>query len=560
MLRRALAKYKEPLIEEIRREFFACAKARGHDDDKTVEVWNLVRGFSGYAFCKAHSTAYGVEAYQSAWLKRYYPAEFMAGVLTNGKGFYHPLVYVLECHRLGIKLLPPSVTSPGPQFSVEGQSIRVPLTRVKGLTERTTERITDEHGRGAFTSMSDFHRRVAPTPDEMESMIRVGAFDCFGKTRTAQFWESHHLHQAFGDTSAPGQGWLLPPPATDRLPAVPLQGPTRRQRLEWETELLDFTASGHPLELHDHIAWNTYCPVNRLGEHVGQQVVTCGLIIEQRQAEEQRRAEEAERQRQEGVLAEVQRLVAGRRLEEAQQLLGTLGARLKGVGYEAAERALKEAFEERQRIEFDLWQALDALGACRVGATKLHLWPPLGQLAGCRSARQKAASALAAGVRYLERAGGPGAAGQVLRLVGELRETDLRMAGLVARLQRTVKVVGAVWLLAGLVALDAVPRELARQARLAAEQKAAAERRAAMEKAAAERMALEATNKRLAWTGAAMRRSGFSEGTTTRLLTQGGTVVAWGDNGFGQTTVPAGLSGVTAIAAGGGHTVAIKLD
>jgi DNA polymerase III alpha subunit len=63
---------------------------------------------------------------------------------------------------------------------------------------------------------------------------------------------------------------------------VPLQEPTRRQRLEWETELLDFTASGHPLELHDHVAWDTYCPVSRLGEHIGQQVVVCGLIIEQR--------------------------------------------------------------------------------------------------------------------------------------------------------------------------------------------------------------------------------------------------------------------------------------
>ena len=126
------------------------------------------------------------------------------------------------------------------------------------------------------------YRRVMPTLDEMESMIRVGAFDGFGKTRTAQFWESRHLHHAFGDVSTPGQGWLPPPPATDRLPAVPLQEPTRRQRLEWETELLDFTASGHPLELYDHIAWDTYCPVNKLAHHVGQQIVTCGLIIEQR--------------------------------------------------------------------------------------------------------------------------------------------------------------------------------------------------------------------------------------------------------------------------------------
>ena len=86
-------------------EFFPSALARGHSPEKTAEVWELVTGFAGYAFCKAHSTAYGVEAYQSAWLKRYFPAEFMAAVLTNGKGFYDPLVYVLECHRLGLKLL-----------------------------------------------------------------------------------------------------------------------------------------------------------------------------------------------------------------------------------------------------------------------------------------------------------------------------------------------------------------------------------------------------------------------------------------------------------------------
>jgi DNA polymerase-3 subunit alpha len=124
---------------------------------KIVEVWDLVSGFAGYAFCKAHSTAYGVEAYQSAWLKHYYPVEFMAAVLSNGKGFYHPLVYVLECHRLGITMLPPTVNSPGPQFSVEGQSIRVPLIRVKGLTERTKTRVLAERNRSVFTSMFDFY-------------------------------------------------------------------------------------------------------------------------------------------------------------------------------------------------------------------------------------------------------------------------------------------------------------------------------------------------------------------------------------------------------------------
>lgn len=282
VLRRALGKQKPAVIEEIRHEFAACAKARGHSDEKTAEVWGLVAGFAGYAFCKAHSTAYGVEAYQAAWFKRYYPVEFMAAGLSNGKGFYHPLVYVLECHRLGIPLLPPWVNQPGPQFTVEGQAIRVPLTRVKGLSNPTRTRLLEERKRASFTSLSDFYRRVVPAPEEMEALIRVGAFDGFGRSRTAQFWEAQQLYHAFGDDTAPGQGWLLPPPAADRLPDVALQEPTRRQRLEWETELLGFAASGHPLELYADVAWDTYCPVRRLGEHVGEPVVTCGLVIEQR--------------------------------------------------------------------------------------------------------------------------------------------------------------------------------------------------------------------------------------------------------------------------------------
>ena len=282
VLRRALAKHKEPIIEEIRGEFITSARARGHGDEKITEVWGLVRGFAGYAFCKAHSTAYGVEAFQSAWLKHYHPAEFMAAVLSNGKGFYHPLVYVLETHRLGIPLLPPTVNEPGPAFEVATSGIRVPLVRVKGLAARTTERLIEERRRGPFASLADFYRRVGPGREEMEAMSRVGAFDEFGKSRTAQFWEVQQWHQTFGGSADSGQGWLLPTPETGRLPGVPLKEPTRRQRLEWETELLDFTASGHPLELHEHIAWDTYCPVNRLGEHIGEEIVACGLIIEQR--------------------------------------------------------------------------------------------------------------------------------------------------------------------------------------------------------------------------------------------------------------------------------------
>lgn len=282
VLRRALNKQKRAVIEEIQGEFFSSSLARGHTPEKTAEVWGLVTGFAGYAFCKAHSTAYGVEAYQSAWLKRYFPAEFMAAVLTNGKGFYDPLVYVLECHRLGLKLLPPSVNEPGPAFVPRGNQLRVPLTRLKGLTNRTSDKMIDARAQGPFASLADFFHRVAPAGEELESMIRAGAFDEFGEKRTRQFWQAQYLLRTFGSSSEPDQGWLIPPADPAQLPNLAAVEPTRKERLHAETELFGFAVSGHPLELFDHMAWDTYCPVSRLAEFVGQTVCLCGLIVEQR--------------------------------------------------------------------------------------------------------------------------------------------------------------------------------------------------------------------------------------------------------------------------------------
>jgi DNA-directed DNA polymerase III PolC len=312
ILRRALAKEKTELITQIKTEFADCARKRGCTEPEITEVWELVAGFRGYAFCKAHSTAYGVEAYQSAWLKRYYPAEFMAAVLSNGKGFYSPLVYILECHRLGIPLLPPSINDPGPQFTavlapdcpLSKKCIRVPVLRVKGLTKRTEKAILHERARGSFSSLADFVRRVQPLPEEMEVLIRVGAFDIFGQTRTSQYWQfkvNLETRQRAGadcalqtEDCATAQStnqrspiknhqlWLLPGANLERLPAVPLSEPSRLERLRSEEELFGYPVSGHPLELFPGIAWDTYCPINRLGEHIGEQIVTCGLVIEQR--------------------------------------------------------------------------------------------------------------------------------------------------------------------------------------------------------------------------------------------------------------------------------------
>ena len=285
VLRRALNKHKHAVIEEIRQEFFASSIQREHKPEKIEEVWGLVTGFAGYAFCKAHSTAYGVEAYQSAWLKMNFPAEFMAAVLTNGKGFYDPLVYVLESHRLGLKFLPPSVNDTGNQFSVTGNNIRVPLVRAKGLTERTIQKSLTERKLAPFNSLADFYRRVQPQISEMEIIIRAGGFHEFPQSQTQQFWEAQQLFRTIPATQNLEfnfDGKINPVETFFTEQPKLLREPTRREKLEAETELFGFAVSGHPLELFPKIAWDTYCPVAELGKHIGETVVTCGLVVEQR--------------------------------------------------------------------------------------------------------------------------------------------------------------------------------------------------------------------------------------------------------------------------------------
>jgi DNA polymerase III alpha subunit/nucleotidyltransferase/DNA polymerase involved in DNA repair len=282
-LRRALNKRDWDKVRESGKLFWKSARACSHTEEEIKEVWLFLCGFNGFSFCKAHSTAYGVEAYQSAWMKTYFPAEFMAAVLTNGKGFYSPLVYVLECLRLGIRMLPPCVDDPGPGYRARnGNRIRVPLSSIKGLTAQVPLRALRERRRGPFTSLRDFLRRVHPTREESELLLRAGAFDPFAEKiapdrvcRTPLFWDIQWLAGAY----APGQDSLLADTPDHPKPPGSRTEPTRLERLNAESELLGFTASGHPLDRHPDIAWETYCPVAELNQHLGKEVTCCGLIV-----------------------------------------------------------------------------------------------------------------------------------------------------------------------------------------------------------------------------------------------------------------------------------------
>ncbi|OYW69539.1 MAG: hypothetical protein B7Z21_01120, partial [Verrucomicrobiales bacterium 32-60-5] len=208
-----------------------------------------------------------MEAYQGAYAKYYHTAEFMAAVLTNGKGFYSALVYTLECRRLGIGFLSPCVNVLSDAFGVEtadaahgtpapsiGKAIRVPLRCIKDLSEAMLERWRSELGRSPFVNVRDFCQRVRPAGTEILNLIRAGAFDRLGDTRTAQFW--HCLHAASDSTA--GADWLFRNSEPAVLRATCREEPTLQQRLHDEAELFGYTVSGHPLDRFPEVDWRTY--------------------------------------------------------------------------------------------------------------------------------------------------------------------------------------------------------------------------------------------------------------------------------------------------------------
>ena len=272
-VRRLLVKNRMAKVEAWREEFAAAARIKGRREGEIAEVWDLLMQFRGYAFCRAHSTAYGLEAYEAAQLKRYWPAEFLASVLTHGKGFYSRFFYSIEARRLGIMFGGPEVNGSVRLFkSDQRESIRVPLAQVKGVSEALLQRM--EEGQ-PFSSLGDFWSRASPDASEAVNLLRAGAFDRFGLSRTGLFWEL----QAMIPWQS-GQGLLL----ETRRPVIPQERtePSPLQKLREEMELLSFPVSGHPVELFPEVAWETYCPIGALENFSGQRVSVCGLVVAQR--------------------------------------------------------------------------------------------------------------------------------------------------------------------------------------------------------------------------------------------------------------------------------------
>ena len=296
---KALAGYAE--------EFFAGAAKLGRDVETAKRVWTMVMSFAGYSFCKGHSASYIQVAQHSCYLRAHYPAEFMAAVLGNGGGFYHPFAYVAEAMRMGLTVLPPDVNESEFRCTGRGREVRIGLQFVKELSADGAERVLAARGsssraeRGTFSiplepfsdkvprsarddgvrkpfhSLVDLRTRAGLSPSDLRALIKVGALDSIagGWTRPMMLWLVDSTAECVRDPADRPGDWFdhLPP----TVPVLREYGPERRRREEHAA--LGFITDAHPMELHaDDLKRFRVCPSTELRGHVGEHVLAAGML------------------------------------------------------------------------------------------------------------------------------------------------------------------------------------------------------------------------------------------------------------------------------------------
>ena len=277
-VRKALTK-KRPL-KELRgyeEQFRAGAAGRGVDPKVTDDVWSMILSFSGYSFCKGHSASYIQVALQSGYLRAHYPAEFIAGVLSNEGGYYAPFTYIAEARRMGLAILPPDVNASQVRYTGQDRSLRIGLMALKGLSTSGLATLTAERLQGgSYRSLDDLRQRAALAPGDLRVLVQAGACDeiAHGRTRPQLMW----LVDADPRRGVATQGALgFEQEGSALLP--PLVEYDAERQLRDEYAVLGYLASCHPMAL---VADTTRAihpvPATALAAHVGQLVTCVGML------------------------------------------------------------------------------------------------------------------------------------------------------------------------------------------------------------------------------------------------------------------------------------------
>ncbi|MEP6685948.1 MAG: DNA polymerase III subunit alpha [Verrucomicrobiota bacterium] len=296
LLRRAMGKKDREKMAKERANFIeGCARTNRIGEKKANAIFDLLEKFAGYGFNKSHSAAYGLISYQTAYLKANYPVEFFCGLLSNEINNTDKIsVFVGECKRMGIAILPPDINRSGLKFTPETwkgplrpddrgteaaptlNAIRYGLAGIKNVGEGAMESAIRERERGGdFLSLEDFCARLdsrIANRKMLESLVKAGAFDFLGRDRAELFdciEESLAASAASHRDRAAGQVSLFdelsqPAHSRRRKTVVPW---SERERMTYEKELLGFYVTGHPLDAYAALfAAEKYQPILSLSE------------------------------------------------------------------------------------------------------------------------------------------------------------------------------------------------------------------------------------------------------------------------------------------------------
>jgi len=264
LLRRAMGKKKKEILDKEFVPFQKGCRERGYSDAAIQAVWDVLVPFAGYAFNKAHSAAYGLVSYWTAYLKANYPAEYMAAVLTSvGDNKDRSALYLSEARRMGVKVLPPDVNASIATFTAVGEDVRFGLAAIRNVGANVVDAIVaTRRSKGEFTSFADFLRKVPAVVCNkrvIESLVKAGAFDSFGHPRKGLVL----IHEQAVDSvidlkrnEAIGQDSLFGGDEQAEAAfevAIPLAEWDKKTRLNFEREMLGLYVSDHPLLGIEHV-------------------------------------------------------------------------------------------------------------------------------------------------------------------------------------------------------------------------------------------------------------------------------------------------------------------
>ncbi len=276
VLRRAMSgKYRgRKQFEDIKIKFLDNCRQRNYPERVISEVWRQIESFGGFSFSKAHSASFAVESYQSLFLKTYYPIEFMVAVINNFGGFYSRELYFHELRRTGASIQPPCMNNSDYLTKVSGTTVFMGFIHVQGLEEKSLEYVIKNRQRmGAFIDLADFIERVSPAIEQLNILIRIGAFRFCGKTKKELLWEANFLHRK--SVSVSSSGFLF------REQAQPFQLPVLVHH-PLDDALDEIELLGFPLcnvfELSTEVP-GMFFPARELAQNLGKQVSVLGWLV-----------------------------------------------------------------------------------------------------------------------------------------------------------------------------------------------------------------------------------------------------------------------------------------